>query len=203
MRENIGDEKVKGEGDPDLAQASGQGQKVIIYVHDAFGKKEEVETLPKEEIEKVLDLIREHKEEILRKAWQEYCNDARLRVKVWLEQLEEDDTMDWDSLKKKISYETYFGGGDTISSAYILLYGIDQNILGNWNWDYCEDLLDEEECGKIRKMIEKGEVEDFEEGMKKLGIDFNDRFCEYVFIPAFEDEGDNWDEQVEDMFSED
>lgn len=145
-----------------------------MIIRNAFGKEYEIEELPKKKIQEIIDNL--DWQEIIKQTWDNHCDDyGRTEAQLDIE-------------TGKIGYAKYTQGSGDIETHFITLYVIEENTLGNSSFQYCGDILDDEECEKVQQMIEADEVETYEEGMEKLGIDFDERFGEYLVWCWYEDD---------------
>jgi hypothetical protein len=138
-----------------------------MRIRNAFGKFYTVHALPREKIEEVIENL--DWEKVISECWNHHC-DSYGRTEVQL-----------DITTGKIGYARYTGGSGDIETHFLTLYTLEQNILGNMSFEYCGDLLDDEESTKIEKMMELGDIRMYEEGMQKLNIDFDERFADFLF----------------------
>jgi len=137
----------------------------MIFIN-AFGKGYEIDVLPREEIEKIIDDI--DWDELVRKTWDQHPDFyGRTEARLWLDNGE-------------ITFPSFTTGSGSIEQHFITLYEIPQNVVANSFWEWNGDILNEEEYETAQKMIENEEATDLEDAMEKMGIDFNERFADFL-----------------------
>lgn len=152
-REKMSESERKREaGNPEARE---EEERVQLKLWDNFSKLHEIEALS---IEALCDRIYElDAEELIRKAYEASIKDfAEGRVMI-------------DIRTGELETGCYIGNTEDIFQPYIVLYSIPENL----DFPY-EDLLDDEECRKLREEYEG----DFKDMVEKEEIDVEERFVE-------------------------
>jgi len=162
-----------------------------MRIKNAFGKSYEIEALLKEKIQEIVENL--DWEKIIKETYNHHC-DGYGRTEAQL-----------DITTGKIGYAVYSQGSGDIETHYITLYTIPQNTTDGWR---IEDLLDEEEIEKVVKIEEEEDILR-REAMEKLGIDFDERFGEYLVYcwlwgedPEIDEGKENIYRQIEELYEE-
>jgi len=153
---------------------------------NAFNQTYEVEVLPKE---KVLEIVNNLiPEDIISNTWKNHIDSyGRTEARLNLEDGE-------------IEYVNFTQGEGSIDTHYVILYTLPQNVVGNSTWEW-EDILYPEEFEKCKELVDSGGAYNMYEAVEKFGIDFDERFGEYLTYFPEDVDLERIKEDIEEIYS--
>ena len=159
-------------------------KRIRLELRNKFGGKYIINAMPKKKIEHIIDNI--DWEEIIRISWDKHIDDYG-RTEAQL-----------DITTGEIVYRLYSQNSNDYETHFIILYTIPENTLGNAPFHYKGDILNEKEYAEYQKLITSENISS-NEAMNKLGINFNERFKEFLIWCWYEGEEEETLESIREQ----